>query len=130
MGGKAVTKGVRRDVLGKDQGQSLLVAWKGNVLEQKWTLQSLGIEEAQRTNDLVIAGPGELLFLNQKQLVATNLLGSQLIGRTMKMLGECSDVLQVQSNGASSVVAPLESQKLSSFISEFNGLAYALTRSN
>src|SRR5262249_15210344 len=37
-----------------------------------------------------------------------NLFGSQLIGRTMKMLGECSDVLQVQSNGSSSVVAPLE----------------------
>jgi hypothetical protein len=51
-------------LLAEDQRQSLLAAWKGNVLEQKCTLQSLGIEEAQSANDLVIAGPGQLLFLN------------------------------------------------------------------
>jgi hypothetical protein len=52
------------DDLGVSERQPLLAAWKGNVLEQKCTLQSLGIEEAQSANDLVIAGPGQLLFLN------------------------------------------------------------------
>jgi hypothetical protein len=41
-------------------------------------------------------------------LVLTNVLGSELIGRAMKMLGECGDVQKVQSNGSSGVVAPLE----------------------
>jgi len=47
-------------------------------------------------------------FLNQEQLVLTNVLGSELIRRAMKMLGECGDVLEVQSNASGGVIAPLE----------------------
>ena len=36
---------------------------------------------------------------------ATNLLDSELIRRAMKMLDECGDVLEVQSNGSGGVVA-------------------------
>ena len=39
----------------EDQKKSLLLAWKGNVLQQKCPLPSLPIEETQRANDLVIA---------------------------------------------------------------------------
>jgi hypothetical protein len=49
-------------LLAEDQRQSLLAARKGNVLEQKSTLPSLGIEEAQGANDLVIAGSSQLLY--------------------------------------------------------------------
>jgi hypothetical protein len=41
-------------------------------------------------------------------LVPTNVIGSELIGRAMKMLGEFGDVPEVQSNGSSGVVSPLE----------------------
>jgi hypothetical protein len=41
-------------------------------------------------------------------LVATNVFGCELIRRAMKMLGECGDLVKVQSNGSSSEVAPLE----------------------
>jgi hypothetical protein len=47
-------------------------------------------------------------FDDEKQLVAPNPLGSELIWRAMKILGESGDVLEVQSNGCSGVVAPLE----------------------
>jgi hypothetical protein len=47
-------------------------------------------------------------FLNQKQLVLTNILGPELIGRTMKMFSELGDVPEVQSNGSRRVVSPLE----------------------
>jgi hypothetical protein len=47
-------------------------------------------------------------FLNQKQLVLTNLLGSELIGRAMKILSELGDVPEVQSNGFRRVVSQLE----------------------
>src|SRR5262249_33935067 len=92
----------------EDQKKSLLLAWKGNVLQQKCPLPSLPIEETQCANDLVIALPRQLLFLNQEQLVLTNVLRSELIGRAMKMLGECGDVQEVQSNGSRGVVSPLE----------------------
>jgi hypothetical protein len=37
-----------------------------------------------------------------------NVLGSELVGRAMKMLGECSDVVEIQSNRSIGVVSPLE----------------------
>jgi len=46
--------------------------------------------------------------VNQEQLVAANLLRSQLIGGAMKMFGECGDVVEIQSNGSSAVVSQLE----------------------
>jgi hypothetical protein len=42
-------------LLAEDQGKSLLLPWERNVLEQERALQSLGIKESQRTNNLVIA---------------------------------------------------------------------------
>jgi hypothetical protein len=41
-------------------------------------------------------------------LVLTNILGSELIGRAMKILSELGDVPEVQSNGFRRVVPPLE----------------------
>jgi hypothetical protein len=41
-------------------------------------------------------------------LVLTNILGSELIGRTMKMFSELGNVPEVQSNGSRRVVSPLD----------------------
>jgi hypothetical protein len=47
-------------------------------------------------------------FLNQEQLILSNVLGSELIGRAMKMVGECGDVLEVQSNRSWVIITPPE----------------------
>jgi len=48
------------------------------------------------------------LHLVATLLVLTNVLGSELIGWAMKVLGECGDVVEIQSNSSSGVVSPLE----------------------
>ena len=73
-------------------------------MREKCTLQSLGVEAAQRSDDVVIARPGRLLLLDQKQLVPTRVSLAPTDPESDENVGRIGDVREVQSNGSRGVV--------------------------
>src|SRR5208283_3117569 len=81
---------------------------KRNVLEDEGLLQSLDIEESQCRNEHVVGRPCQPSLLNQEQLKLTNIVGPELIGRAMEVLGDLGYTAEIGTDGCRRVVSPLE----------------------
>src|SRR5215831_8797515 len=95
-------------IAAEDQRQFSLATWKRDVLNGDFAIEGMGIKEAQSTDRLNESGEGDLLLLNQEELIATNVLGTQLVGRFAEVLREGGDGVQVKASGGGRVMADLK----------------------
>src|SRR6266852_2426967 len=92
----------------QDQRQLSFAPWKRNAFDRDLAVQCVGIEKAQRADQLDASGLRCLFVLDQEQLVLANMLGAELVGWLMEVFGELGDRVQVKTDGGGRIVADLE----------------------
>ena len=74
--------------LAEDGGQREGAAGMRDILNHARALERDTIEEAQGTDGLHDGGPGQLLLLDQKELIGADLLRAKVLGGGRKMLAK------------------------------------------
>ena len=92
-------------LIGENHGEPLGPFPEGDVPNHPGLAQGHFIEESEGTHGLVEGTPGNLLFIDQIELIITNVLQSQLVGRLAEVGAELIDVIGVGVDGAVGEVA-------------------------
>src|SRR5712671_1615548 len=71
-------------------------------------VQSMGVKEAKSADHHHVGGCRHLLFLGQKQLIAANVLSTELIGWFAEVLRKLPDGVQVQPDRGRRIMSDLE----------------------
>jgi hypothetical protein len=80
----------------------------GSPYAYDFSIERVGVEEAERANYLRAGGPGDLLLFDEEQLILADVLGVQAIGRRVEVLRERGDRVQVKPDGGGGILADLK----------------------
>ena len=84
-------------VLAEDDRECLGCLGAGDLLDDLFPAQGDAVEELQRLAGLLVDTPGDLSLLEQMEQIGADVLGPEVFGRGVEVLGEIGDPLDVAS---------------------------------